>query len=96
VHSSNNERRTVLPILKAPSKQSKNESVQLRVPAEFKHNLQRYAQFLNASPSYVVVQALNRIFEKDRDFKEWLEDHPDAACESEAELELSMEATRKS
>lgn len=63
-------------ILKAPPKQSKNESLQLRVSAEFKRNLQRYAEFLEANTSYVVIHALNRIFDKDRDFKTWLEQHP--------------------
>jgi hypothetical protein len=58
-----------VPILKAPPKQPKNESLQLRVSTEFKHNLQRYAEFLGAIPSYVVIEALNRIFDKDRDFK---------------------------
>lgn len=62
-----------MPILKAPPKQSKNESLQLRVSAEFKSTLQRYADFLGATPSYVVTEALHRIFEKDRDFKAWLE-----------------------
>lgn len=60
-------------ILKAPPKQSKNESLQLRVSTEFKSTLQRYADFLGATPSYVVVEALHRIFEKDREFRAWLQ-----------------------
>lgn len=83
-------------ILKAPPKQSKNESLQLRVSAEFKRNLQRYAEFLNAAPSYVVIEALNRIFEKDREFKEWLEQHPDDAPAMQAENESTKETITKS
>lgn len=83
-------------ILKAPPQQSKNESLQLRVSAEFKRKLQRYAGFLNATPSYVVIEALNRIFDKDREFKEWLEQHPDDAPAIHAENSSTTETIRKS
>jgi hypothetical protein len=89
-------RRTVVPILKAPPKQSKNESLQLRVSTEFKHTLQRYAQFLEAAPSYVVIEALNRIFDKDREFKAWLDQHPDSTSAMQTENNSIMETTRKS
>ncbi len=85
-----------MPILKAPPKQSKNESLQLRVATEFKHNLHRYAEFLEATPSYVVIEALNRIFDKDRDFKAWLEQHRDNISEIHTENNSTMETTRKS
>lgn len=85
-----------MPILKAPSKQSKNESLQLRVSTEFKRNLQHYAHFLEATPSYVVIEALNRIFEKDRDFKAWLEQHRDSINEIHTENNSTMETIRKS
>ena len=85
-----------MPILKAPPKQSKNESLQLRVSTEFKHNLQRYAEFLEATPSYVVIEALHRIFDKDRDFKAWLEQHPDSTSAMQSENNSTMETPRKS
>lgn len=85
-----------MPILKAPPKQSKNESLQLRVSTEFKFKLQRYAQFLEATPSYVVIEALNRIFDKDRDFKAWIEHHEDSTSEIHTENNSTMEMTRKS
>jgi len=84
-----------VPILKAPPKQSKNESLQLRVSTEFKRNLQRYAEFLEATPSYVVIEALNRIFDKDRDFKKWLEQHAAGSSEAQIEINSTMEAIRK-
>ncbi len=84
-----------MPILKAPPKQSKNESLQLRVSTEFKFELQRYAQFLEATPSYVVTEALNRIFDKDREFKTWLEQHPLSTGEAQIEVNSTMEEIRK-
>jgi len=74
-----------VPILKAPPKQTKNESLQLRVSTEFKLNLHRYSEFISATPAYVVIEALNRIFEKDRDFKIWLEQHTRTANEIQNE-----------
>lgn len=85
-----------MPILKAPPKQLKNESLQLRVSTEFKHNLQRYAEFLEATPSYVVIEALSRIFDKDRDFKAWLAKQPQSDNEMQSENNFIMETTRKS
>jgi len=81
-----------VPILKAPPKQSKNESLQLRVSTEFKSTLQRYADFLGATPSYVVMEALHRIFEKDRDFKEWLQQKRN---EQQITVDLNAEAATK-
>ena len=82
-------------ILKPPPKQPKNESMQLRVSTEFKFKLQRYAQFLEATPSYVVTEALNRIFDKDREFKTWLEQHPLSTGEAQIEVNSTMEEIRK-
>ncbi|MHB8486149.1 MAG: hypothetical protein ACYDCM_10535 [Candidatus Acidiferrales bacterium] len=82
-------------ILKPPPKQPKNESLQLRVSMEFKFELQRYAQFLEATPSYVVTEALNRIFDKDREFKTWLEQHPLSTGEAQIEVNSTMEEIRK-
>jgi hypothetical protein len=92
----NNERRPAVPILKAPPKRSKNESLQLRVSTEFKFRLQRYAEFLEATPSYVVIEALNRIFDKDRDFKAWLGKQPQSDNEMQSENDFIVETTRKS
>lgn len=90
------ERRPAVPILKAPPKQSKNESLQLRVSTEFKFKLQRYAEFLEATPSYVVIEALNRIFDKDRDFKAWLGKQPQSDNKMQSENIFIMETTKKS
>lgn len=83
-------------ILKAPPKQSKNESLQLRVSAEFKRNLQRYAEFLSATPSYVVIEALNRIFDKDREFRAWLDQRLENAPATQPESNPLTERTKNS
>jgi predicted DNA-binding protein len=84
-----------LPILKAPPKQTKNESLQLRVSTEFKLKLQNYSEFLGATPSYVVIEALNRLFEKDRDFKTWLEQHTDTVDEPPTEATFVTEISKR-
>ena len=85
-----------MPILKAPPKQSKNESLQLRVSTEFKLKLQSYAEFLHATPSYVVTEALDRVFRKDHEFRAWLEQHPTTALTNKTEIESASEMTSKS
>ena len=62
-------------ILKAPPKQPKNATLQLRVDEELKIRLAKYAEFLDSTESYVVSEALKLIFNKDAEFKEWLERH---------------------
>ena len=61
-------------ILKAPSKQPKT-TLQVRLEEEVRHNLDRYAEFIDANPSYVVSEALKLLFRKDEDFKRWIGQH---------------------
>lgn len=61
-----------MPILKAPPVQPKNETLQLRVSQDLKYRLMCYAEFLDASASYVVSEALERLFRKDAEFQEYL------------------------
>jgi predicted transcriptional regulator len=62
-------------ILKAPPKQPKNATLQIRVDEELKTRLDKYAEFLDSTESYVVSEALKLVFNKDAEFKEWLERH---------------------
>jgi hypothetical protein len=39
--------------------------------------LDRYAEFIDATPSYVVSEALKLLFKRDDEFKRWLGEHPD-------------------
>jgi predicted transcriptional regulator len=42
---------------------------------EVRRNLDRYAEFLNATPSYVVSEALKLLFRKDEEYKRWADAH---------------------
>jgi hypothetical protein len=71
-----------MPILKAPPKQPKNATLQLRIEEEIKSKLAKYAEFIDSSESYVVSEALKLVFRKDDEFRIWLDerngdaDHP--------------------
>jgi len=69
------ERRSLLPILKAPPKQPKAVTVQARVEESVKTQLELYAEFIDASPSYVITEALKLLFRKDDDFRHWADQH---------------------
>jgi len=64
-----------LALLKAPSKQPKTTTLQVRLEEEVRHNLDRYAEFIDANASYVVSEALKLLFRKDEEFKRWLGQH---------------------
>ena len=70
-----------MPVLKAPPQQPKNETIQLRVPQDVKFRLARYADFINTSSSFIVVELLERLFRKDAEFQAYLAVHkpPDSA-----------------
>lgn len=59
-------------LLKAPSKQPKTTMLQVRLEEEVRFNLNRYAEFLDANPSYVVSEVLKLLYRKDRAFQSWL------------------------
>lgn len=63
-------------LLKAPSKQPKTTTLQVRLEEEVRHNLDRYAEFIGANASYVVCEALKLLFKRDDEFKRWLGEHP--------------------
>jgi len=64
-----------LSILKSPPKQPKAVTVQARVEESVKSRLELYAEFIDASPSYVITEALKLLFRKDDEFKIWLGQH---------------------
>jgi len=63
-----------LALVKAPTKQ-KTTSLQVRLEEDVRLNLNKYAQFIDASPSYVVVEALKLLFKRDQEFRRWLGQH---------------------
>ena len=60
--------RGLLSILKTPPKQPKTVTVQARVEESVKTQLELYAEFIDASPSYVITEVLKLLFRKDDDF----------------------------
>ena len=64
-----------LPLLKAPPKQPKSATIQIRVEEDVKLRLEKYAEFIDSSPAYVVTEALKLLFKKDEEFKSWLGQH---------------------
>jgi hypothetical protein len=62
-------------LLKAPSKQPTTSTLQVRLEEEVRHNVDRYAEFIDANPSYVVSEALKLLFKKDDEFKHWAGQH---------------------
>ncbi len=71
-----------MPLVKPPSKQPKTTNVQVRLEEEVRRNLDRYAEFLDASPSYVVSEALKLLCRKDKEFQNWLSTHPQETKEA--------------
>jgi len=64
-----------LSILKLPPKQPKAVTIQARVEESVKTQLELYAEFIDASPSYVITEALKLLFRKDDDFRRWTDEH---------------------
>ena len=62
-------------LLKSLSKQPKTTTLQLRLEEEVRHNLDKYAEFIDANVSYVVGEALKLLFRKDEEFRRWLGQH---------------------
>ena len=62
-------------IIKAPPKQPKSVTIQARVEESVKAQLDRYAEFIDSSTSYVITEALKLLFKRDDEFKAWLGRH---------------------
>ena len=62
-------------IIKAPPKQPKAVTIQARVEESVKAQLDRYAEFIDSSTSYVITEALKFLFKRDDEFKAWLDQH---------------------
>src|SRR5713226_3738630 len=75
MHHESRKERKHLALLKAPSKQPKTTTLQVRLEEEVRRNLDRYAEFIDANGSYVVSEALKLLFRKDEDFKRWSAQH---------------------
>lgn len=70
-----------MPIIKAPPKQPKSVTIQARVEEAIKNQLDRYAEFIGSTPSYVITEALKGLFRRDKEFKAWQDQHAGDADE---------------
>ncbi|HEX5424053.1 MAG TPA: hypothetical protein VFW94_10925 [Candidatus Acidoferrales bacterium] len=70
-----------MPIIKAPPKQPKSVTIQARVEEAIKNQLDCYAEFIGATPSYVITEALKDLFRRDKEFKSWQDHHAGDAGE---------------
>jgi len=66
-----------MPILKAPPKLIRNSTIQVRVEDEVDVKLRKYAEFIGATPAFVVAESLKLLFNKDTEFREWFVRHGD-------------------
>jgi len=69
-------------LLKAPQKQPKTTGLQVRIEEDVRLTLHKYAEFLDANPSYVVNEALKHLFKKNDAFKSWIENNTDKQPET--------------
>lgn len=76
-------------VLKAPPKQPKNATLQVRIDEDLKYKIEKYAEFLETTGAYVVSEALRLVFNKDAEFKAWLESHEPNTRESEGDEVLA-------
>jgi predicted transcriptional regulator len=60
-------------VIKAAPKPPKSTNLQVRIEEETKVKLDHYAEFIDSSQAYVVGEALKLLFDKDREFKTWLD-----------------------
>ena len=67
-------------LLKPPDPEIPRRKYYVRIEEPLAATMERYAEFLGATTTdHVIGQALQFVFRKDTDFKEWLDQHPQAA-----------------
>ncbi len=65
-------------LLKPPDPEIPRRKYYVRIEEPLALTMERYAEFLGATTTdHVIRQALQFVFRKDSDFKQWLEQHPD-------------------
>jgi hypothetical protein len=67
-------------------------TVQARVEESIKSQLELYAEFIDASPSYVITEALKVLFRKDHDFRRWADQHTNSHNDDKAKGEVLAKA----
>ena len=83
-----------MPVLKAPPKVIRNATVQVRVEDEIDFKLRKYAEFIDATPAFVVIESLKMVFSKDAEFREWLTQHADQPIRQQSKETALQEPTQ--
>jgi hypothetical protein len=78
-------------ILKAPPKLIRNATIQVRVEEEVDLKLRKYAEFIDATPAFVVAESLKMLFNKDAEFREWLTSHTEIPIPLRTEKSTTQE-----
>lgn len=66
-----------MPLLKPPEPQVATRRLYLRIEESLVQTAERYAEFLGTTKlDHVVSQALEFIFKRDAQFRQWLAQHP--------------------
>ena len=78
-------------ILKAPPKLIRNATIQVRVEEGVDSKLKKYAEFINATPAFVVAESLKMLFNKDAEFRDWLTSHRETPIPARTEKSISHE-----
>jgi hypothetical protein len=81
-------------VLKAPPKLIRNATIQVRVEEEVDLKLRKYAEFIDATPAFVVAESLKLLFNKDVEFREWLVHHRETPASSSVEKTLTHQPIR--
>jgi len=74
-----------MPVLKPPPTLIRNATIQVRVEEEIDTKLRKYAEFIDATPAFVVAESLKMLFNKDAEFREWLAQQGDKPAVTHAE-----------
>jgi len=73
--------------------------LQVRLEEDVRFNLDKYAEFLDANPSYIVSEVLKLLYRKDKAFQSWLSgrhtNRHEAISKGEAVESLQLELTHR-
>ncbi len=83
-----------MPVLKPPPKLIRNATIQVRVEEDVDTKLKKYAEFIDATPAFVVAESLRMLFSKDAEFREWLAQHGDKATATQTEKPIPQESAQ--
>jgi predicted transcriptional regulator len=80
-----------MPVLKPPPKQIRKATIQVRVEEEIDTKLRKYAEFIDATPAFVVAESLRMLFNKDAEFREWLAQYDDKRTAAQVDATIPQE-----